>query len=117
MALPDGAYLIEPFKSTEFRNHQKAISEDSDEKDFEEIETNGVRKRRRRRSISVDMQPHLIFRAQPRSFDEPIEKSKINISQTFNEDTYENNTEWIDITRKFYPTFCVLILLFFLLAT
>uniref|UniRef100_A0AC35GT07 Peptidase M12B domain-containing protein n=1 Tax=Panagrolaimus sp. PS1159 TaxID=55785 RepID=A0AC35GT07_9BILA len=111
LALPDGAYLIEPFESTEFRVHQKAydLPQESDDKDGDDKNANfeggnNIRKRRRRRSISTDLKPHLIFRAQPRTFDEPIEKpTNVNNSSSYNnivEKTYENNTDWIDITRR-----------------
>lgn len=99
--MPDGAYLIEPFESTEFRVHQKAynLPQDSDDNKNAALEGNSVHKRRRR-NISIDLRPHLIFRAQPRTFDDPVEKPSSNSTYKTVGGTYENNTDWIDITRK-----------------
>uniref|UniRef100_A0A7E4W1Q7 Peptidase M12B domain-containing protein n=1 Tax=Panagrellus redivivus TaxID=6233 RepID=A0A7E4W1Q7_PANRE len=105
LVLEDGAYMIEPIERKEYRNHQERTQQDlsADEPDnsnetSNEEDTVDENSLRRRRSLSIDLRPHLIFRAPRQSFEHPISDHSTN--ETVDDYTYENTTEWVDTNRR-----------------
>lgn len=85
--------MIEPFQHSSFKKHQENLLNQDDKEDY----------LRKKRSISYDLKPHLIYKANFQSFEKPINNNKNeSIDINHDNDSYINNTEWIDIHRKFF---------------
>lgn len=85
--------MIEPFKHSDFRKHQEEWL------DLPQATEDNYLHKRKRRSISIDLRPHLIYKATPQFFEDPVaKKNLVNLSP--DPDSYINNTEWVDINRE-----------------